>query len=159
MKMRKIITLVVAIMMLLSSTVVNSEDRVINFSGYTLDELIAIRTELEDEILSRIEYKNADMIYRGKYIVGRDIRAGQYIFTCVEASLGSSRPEGEVSLWRIDDQAAFEKNGSGKTNISVAYDLAPGNGLTLALEDGMLLEIVRCSGTLVECNQNWSMNN
>ncbi len=157
--MKKILAVALVIMALFCSTVVTAEGNTIDFSAYTLDELYALRVKLENELLNRTGFQSANMIHRGRYVVGKDIAAGQYTFTCVEASLGSGglHDNGKIELLKIDDQKAFEKNGSGTRIVFSTNNLSIGQGATLTLDPGMILEINSCSGTLVECNQSWAV--
>lgn len=158
-KMRKIAAIALVITMLFCSTINVLAEGIIDFSVYTLDELMTIQKELESELMSRDGYQIPDMIYRGRYVVGRDIEAGQYLFTCTEVSILVGQPAGVVELSLIIDNDAFRKDGSGTKQIFYDFFINTGYEVILNLEDGMLLELRDCSGTLVVCNQSWTVDN
>ena len=54
----------------------------VDLSGMTDDELLELQEALSTEIVSRGIRMTAELP-KGKYIVGRDIPAGAYIFTCL----------------------------------------------------------------------------
>ena len=81
--MRKL--LLVSVLFLLMSTTVAADG--FDIASATTDELIAMQNEIEDELLSRIT-TSRDIIYRGEYIIGKDIKAGEYVYECTSLSDG-----------------------------------------------------------------------
>ena len=53
----------------------------INFSNYSLNELIALKTQITSEITARTAEKKSVLVPMGEYIIGVDIPAGIYSLT------------------------------------------------------------------------------
>ena len=59
----------------------------IDISELTLDELVALHEDVDARIKELTECDvDADAIYIGEYIVGKDIAAGTYLFYCNKAN-------------------------------------------------------------------------
>lgn len=70
--MKKIIVLILTAMMLITPVFAD-----VDLSSMTDQELLALKNQVNTEIASR---GSIDMIPSGRYVVGRDIKAGQYTF-------------------------------------------------------------------------------
>ena len=72
--MRRIIVIVIFLVMF----VVPVAAETIDFSSMTLEELLALRIDLDAEIKDRYS-GTSHSIYNGTYFVGRDMKAGHYL--------------------------------------------------------------------------------
>lgn len=72
--MKKIISIIVLVVMLLSFSLAVAET---NLSELSYDELIALQKDITNEIMSRPEWKEVE-VPAGQYTIGVDIPAGWY---------------------------------------------------------------------------------
>lgn len=77
--MKKLLALALALLLLMSFNAVSMAEEAIDFSSYSLDELLEIKTALANEIASRPGGEKM-VLYSGQYIIGEDIPAGDYTF-------------------------------------------------------------------------------
>lgn len=80
--MKKLAVLVVAVVLLLGVALADGMD----LSGMTIDELIALKTQIVGELMSRSEIKSVQ-VPPGEYICGVDIPAGSYKITAIDMLL------------------------------------------------------------------------
>ena len=122
--MKKLIAFSAAILLMISSAAAAPD-----LSGYTYDELIALRHYFTLEIMRRPEWKEVT-VPSGNWIVGVDIPAGSY----------SISPSGTGAYIRIiDDKGNIivsqgvrnESNSIGKISVKDAY--------TIEIETGSLI--------------------
>ncbi len=78
--MKKIICVLLAMFLLLASTVCFAET--VNLGELDNDELIALLNSVQQELMVRNIQKTASLP-TGKYVAGVDIPAGSYVLTCV----------------------------------------------------------------------------
>lgn len=105
----------------------------IDISELTLDELVALHEDVDARIKELTECDvDADVIYIGEYIVGKDIAAGTYLFRCNETN--DNNYDFFYELYRdIDEKEAYntlQRDGGENGDI-----------FQLTLEDGMILSI------------------
>ena len=131
--MKKMAVLFLALILIFPAA--RAED--IPISSLSTDELISLRDRINDELSLRLK-DGTSAIYSGDYVVGQDIKAGQYIlyFTkCAEAY-----GYGEIVIYA--NAAAREKRERSiqhpRKNVETY----------LNLRDGMILEIRLGSGVL-----------
>lgn len=114
MTMKKMIALVCVLVMMPCMAMAE-----IDLSGLSVDELIALRTQIMSELFSRGEIKEAK-VPAGEYIVGEDIPAGAYTVTTSSMML----------MVAVDD------------GMSAIHTLMNGDSIgKLVLEDGQKLQI------------------
>lgn len=81
----------------------------VDFSGMSNDELLALMVRVQEEIAAR-HIEGTASLKSGAYLVGRDLPAGSYVFTCLAAgddwgnvTVYSEKGEGERLLWEFVD--------------------------------------------------------
>lgn len=122
----------------------------IDFTSLETEDLTTFYYNAQDEMIKRGEIMDSkNRIGRGDYEVGRDIRAGKYVFECIE-----TRQSSDDTYYNGIGIFATE-NDKDKTVFS-DYNIGVGGLVTLNLEDGMTLSIFGCSGTLEEANPSWA---
>lgn len=83
MKIKNIIPIVIASVMLIAVPVVASTVDFSFIKDYSDEELLALRSEIDNEILSRDMPTSAELI-PAEYLIGEDIPAGKYSLAFVE---------------------------------------------------------------------------
>ena len=138
--MKKLMVLALALLLLTANATVSLAEMGIDFSGYSLDELLEIRAALTDEIASRPGGEKT-VLGSGQYMIGEDLPAGIYTFRFVQnGDSDVSRTDYYVyeneSMYKYDvdrlwlgDMPRIEGSfkGEGETRIS----LYPGEYLSL----------------------------
>ena len=140
MKRKCIACLVIVLMVvcMVSSTVL--AEQTIDLSQFTIEELLQLRIQLEQEIDARFDSPSATL-YPGTYVAGIDIAVGTYLLT----GLMDEGPSGYTPqvLWATSLEAASDWD-----YIDYTY-LKTGEIQRINLEDGMALE-VREGNCLIE---------
>lgn len=117
----------------------------VDLSGMTDDELLELQEALSAEIVSRGIHLTAELP-KGKYIVGRDIPAGAYIYTCLAAgddwgnvTVYADGGDGDQLLWEV--VSAPEDGEEPETvymNLSEGDQLKSGVKFSLTVAGGFL---------------------
>lgn len=81
--MKNIVRIVLLLILVASCFCAALADTAIDFSGYSLDELMAIKTSLEEEIASRPGGERI-VLGSGQYKIGEDLSAGIYTFKFIQ---------------------------------------------------------------------------
>ena len=81
--MKKILAVLIALMLTALCCFAAVAEGTIDFSGYTLEELLTIRDDLTDEIASRPGGEKM-VLGTGQYKIGEDLAAGVYTFKFVQ---------------------------------------------------------------------------
>lgn len=102
----------------------------------TLDELIEIRSLIDEEINERLTEKRG-VFYPFDYSVGKHVPAGHYLYTCLEVTNGKS--SGLVAVW-----AQGKNNGS----CHILEWPEQGEVFFIELNEGDTLRISDCLVTL-----------
>ena len=76
--MKKLMILVLSMLLLMASFTSAMADGTIDFSSYSLEELLEIRSDLADEISSRPGGEKM-VLGSGQYKIGEDLPAGVYV--------------------------------------------------------------------------------
>ena len=103
--MRKWIALVMALIMMACAGIATAEE--IDLTNLNDDEIVALLRRVQEEIVAR-HIEATAMLASGTYIVGRDIPAGSYVFTCMAAgddwgnvTIYSEKGDGDQLFWEI----------------------------------------------------------
>lgn len=124
--MKKFIV-VLAVMLMVSSIALAEE---IDFSGMSLTELLALHEKLDSAIQEQFDCAlDASSMYQGVYVVGEDIKAGDYLFT------STSKTYFMCHLY--EDMAHKEAHDGGQHETLLQI----GDTLSLKLEEGMVLVV------------------
>ena len=80
--MRRFTKMILVIIAVLAITIPSfaSGSFSIDLKSLSLDELVELRNEINDEIIDRVS-SNDNTIYSGVYVVGEDIKSSQYMYT------------------------------------------------------------------------------
>lgn len=138
--MKRIISLVVALALMTGCFVTSLAEGVIDFTGYSLEELLEIREQLAEEIAKRPGGEKMSL-GAGQYKIGEDLPAGIYTFKLVQnGDADVSRTDYYVyeneSMYKYDTDRLWlgdmprvdgSLKGEGETRIS----LYPGEYLSL----------------------------
>lgn len=116
----------------------------VNLSSMTDDEIIALLTQVNQEIVNRGINKTA-RLPKGGYIAGRDLPAGRYILTVLATgsdwgnlTVKTDEGNGKMTLWEVvsapengeDPQTFFISLSKGdKLDCSVPFSLTIMNGV------------------------------
>lgn len=139
--MKKIIAVLLAVFTFMTSAIAVSEEIKFDFSEYTIDELISAYTAIQEEFLSRDESTFSNFIGRGIYVAGQTIATGTYRFLCTESGVFSET--GYVNnVITIEDSSGERVFRTSKISV--------GGYVTFTLNEGDVLEISGCSGSLVK---------
>ena len=142
MKMKRVSTMLLLAVM--AFTCFGAAAEGIDLSGMSTDELISLYQSVGAEIADRIGLTDANRIGQGDYLVGRDILPGYYDFVCLETKVfEGGNPNCDIYVY-LDDEMIFWAN---RPNV--------GSHVTFNLEEGMVLKISGCSGTLTPISPAW----
>lgn len=136
--MKKTLIVLLVIFTLFTTTAYASS---VDLESMTTDELIELRNQIVQEINSRLGFDESK-IYIGEYVVGQDIKAGDYIIVFekndnVERDVGG----GYISLYENKEDADRHK-----ACVSQSYYF--GEECYIKLSDGMVMSISYSSGTI-----------
>lgn len=135
--MKKIVSLMLVALMLVCTTAYATGT--FDFSAMSTDELLALREQLNAEIVIRTGPDSA-AIGRGVYYVGETLKAGSYELACVEQNTDALYFWVEV----YESKEAFDE---GKVSFNCGQ-MVLGSVTTLTISDGMVVKIKNGSGTL-----------
>ena len=103
--MRKVMAVVFALVIMTCSSFSMAEG--IDISTLSDDELVALMARVQEEIVARHIEGTANLA-GGTYIVGTDIPAGSYIYTCLASgedwgnvTIYSEKGEGDQLFWEV----------------------------------------------------------
>lgn len=130
--MKRILALVVTILLL--STCAMAEE--IDLTGMDLASLLELHTKVDAAVQDKIDCLVDDnLIFQGVYVVGKDITAGYYLFTCVVDQYDSGNFDFFYEIYDTEDTyTAHKRSMFDRFNV--------GESVQLRLEDGMVLRIV-----------------
>ncbi len=139
--MKKIIATLLMVTAFMTSAIASGDPIEFDFSSYTTDELILAYTSIQEEFLDRSGSTFSDFIGRGTYITGETIAAGTYRFLCTESGVFSET--GYVNnLITVENDSGDRIFRSSKISV--------GGYVTFTLNDGDVLTIAGCSGSLTK---------
>ena len=153
--MKKFLAMILMVMFAVSiSITAMSEEVEIDLTSLSLEELIELRDSAAQEICSRIGFSFEDnQIGSGYYLVGEDIKAGQYEFICTTSESRKQISTGEIEyigqIWILssgEEETAEEL--FSYANIPI------GQKIMIKLEDGQMFVIGRCGGMIQEYNHS-----
>lgn len=129
--MKRILTIALTLILMMGCLSIASAEGTIDFSGYTLEELLAIREELSEEIAKRPGAVKMTLSY-GKYRIGEDIPAGVYTFKFSQVDEDIERTDYYVyeneSMYKYDEDRLWvgdmprlegELKGDGETRLNL----------------------------------------
>lgn len=103
--MKKVMAVLFALVIMVCSSFSIAEG--IDISTLSDDELVALMARVQEEIVSRHIEGTANLA-GGTYIVGKDIPAGSYIYTCLASgedwgnvTIYSDKGEGDQLFWEV----------------------------------------------------------
>ena len=103
--MRKVMAVVFALVIMACSSFSMAEG--IDISTLSDDELVALMARVQEEIVAR-HIEGTAYLAGGTYIVGKDIPAGSYIYTCLASgedwgnvTIYSEKGEGDQLFWEV----------------------------------------------------------
>lgn len=133
-RMKKIISCFLLMCMLFTVTVSAEE---IDLSNLSVEELISLHTQV-DELLAEKSKCELDVIYQGYYVVGEDIKAGDYLLTRID---DFDEPFWIITIYESKED---EENYNDLSTIN----LHKGDNAQLNLKDGMIVEFTLGYGLL-----------
>lgn len=130
--MKKIISCFLLLCMLFTVTASAEE---IDLSNLSLEELISLHAQV-DELLSEKSKCKLDVIYQGYYVVGEDIKEGDYLLTRID--------DFDEPFWIITMYESKEDE-ENRNDVS-KINLQKGDNGQLNLKDGMIVKMTRGYG-------------
>ncbi len=130
--MKRFWVIVLALSVLIAGFAMAATD-ILDLSVYSTDELLQLRQQITKELETRISdtpYKE-NQIYTGKYYVGTDIIAGNYLATCDEKD---SRGQIMICKFLEDDPTRYTQ----QRLITVSGNDRP---YYFELREGMFIEV------------------
>ena len=132
--MKKIISCFLLLCMLFTVTVSAEE---IDLSNLSLEELVSLHAQV-DELLAEKSKCKLDVIYQGYYVVGEDIKAGEYLLTRID---DFDEPFWIITIYESKED---EENYNDLSTIN----LCEGDNAQLNLKDGMIIDFTLGYGLL-----------
>lgn len=149
--MKKFLSVLILVL-LLFSTSAGAES--IDLESMSMDELIAIKNAVTDEIYSRLDFSFEDTkIGAGYYLVGEDIKAGKYEFICTSAETGSLSSGKEWSQGIVCVVSSVDEDAEKVVEFG---EIQVGEKYKFELEEEQVLVIVRCNGLIQEYSHSWT---
>ena len=147
--MNRILVLLVLVSFALSS-VASAES--IDLSSLSLENLVTLQQQIYEELSSRTGVSQNNVIGRGSYVVGKDIKPGYYDFVCLDTGyFNSGTPDNDIYIYLLDGDTAADLG----EQIFWEQRFAIGSHVTFNLEEGTLLIIEGCSGFLKAIQPEW----
>lgn len=129
--MKKVLVLMLSVMLALPCLSLAADP--IDLSGYSVDELIELKTAIVGELMERKEIKSAN-IPSGEYIIGEDIPAGTY-------SIASGGRSALVTVNQYMQSYAVHKDeGVGKIVLEDGDVFNTSNAIILTTYTGIVFE-------------------
>lgn len=114
----------------------------IDLSGMDLAALLKLHEQLDAAIQEEIEcLVDENVIFQGVYVVGKDIKAGYYLVTCIIDSENEGNFDFFYELY--DSEETYSQH-----NRSMFDRFNAGTSAQLNLQDGMVLRIVNGTANL-----------
>lgn len=124
--MKRFIVVLLAVLLISGSALAEE----IDFSGMSLSELLALHEKLDAAIQEEFDCAlDPSSMYQGVYVVGKDIEAGNYLFTSISKTFFMCHLYEDVEHKQAHD------GGQHETITQI------GDTLSLTLEDGMVLVV------------------
>ena len=112
--MKKIICVLLSLVLFVAPALASE----IDFSGYSVEELIQIRNEVDNAIYKKDGWV---LIDNGIYVVGSDIAAGSYILKSFALENGIWRPSGTIEYYIFRSEDAIREYSEANGVYNVAY--------------------------------------
>lgn len=113
-----------------------------SISNMTYEELIKLRDDISIEFADR----GVEVLPSGRYVVGKDIKPGKYLYTCCRIA----ESEKYVSIYIYEDETA-EKN-----HDCILARLDSGEEYYMNLSENMIVLIANATGTLQAITPSWA---
>lgn len=114
----------------------------LDVSDMTSEELIKLRDEISNEFAAR----GVEIFPSGRYVVGRDINPGNYLYTCCKIA----ESQEYVSIYLYKDETAEENHDS------ILARLDSGEEYYMNLTEGMVVLVANATGTLQAVKPSWA---
>lgn len=141
--MKKILLLVLSLMLFVVPGL--AEDVSTDLSTMSVDDLIALRKCVDNELDSRDFFSESE-IYSGTYVVGKDIKLGSYVIVCAQTM---SQYGLEVRLY------ADEEMWRDSESLSRRY-IDEGESLQIRLDEGMVVALFDGTATIRRTEPSWA---
>lgn len=141
--MKKFISMVLALLCLVLPAMAEE----IDLSGMDLPTLLKLHEQLDAAIQEQVDcLLDSNNIFQGVYVVGKDIKSGYYLVTCVV----DSEDEGNFDFFYelYDSEETYAKH-----NRSMFDRFNVGDSTQLNLQDGMVLRIVNGTALIQETDK------
>lgn len=129
----------------------------IDFTSLSMDELMNLRKNVEDEIHARLG--GSDAIYVGDYLAGKDIKPGKYVITCTEET-PTAGDDMVFGIYNSDDSYESHKSEEAyfgfRSNAVLFFQLQKDGVATVTLEEGQHLIIKWGKGTCEPFAPSWA---
>jgi len=102
--MKRIVSIIFCISFLVSLNITTVFAEGIDLSNYSIQELLNLRSNIDQEINNRLKNENYVQMVTGRYEIGIDIPEGEYILTLL-----GSRNGGLAIFANMDDYFTFQQ--------------------------------------------------
>lgn len=131
--MKKIL-IAVLLLTMLTVTAISEE---FDLESMTTEDLVLLHERIDEILEDRFECQ-LDVIYPGIYVVGKDIKAGDYLFSCTKVGI--------ANFWIFEIFNSEEDYAN--RNVDHRQNLRLSGQMRLKLEDGMVLSVGEGLGTV-----------
>ena len=152
--MKKVYSVIIALVLIVGvfSTIAyaqSSSHEKIDLTEYSLEELIELHEDVRAELADRLHLREENIIGRGRYVVGVDIKAGTYVLTVKETKTdGNGNPTNSIKLFDVLED--------GRTELFwINEDIPIGEHAIVSLADGQLI-CISCVCYLSVDVPNWA---
>ena len=129
----------------------------VDLSTMTYSELNDLRGKINDEIATRTETGEANF-FAGVYVVGKDIKQGQYSLSCTRHTRFGMRIGMFESMDRYYDYCKTNKSDNDLSEHTLSMEIIKtGDVYHLSLKEGDILLIERGDGFVQPIKYDWMM--
>ena len=149
--MKKLLALMFTIALVFSMTysVAYADAPTVDLSTFSLEELFTLYESVRGELIKREGFEDNDLIGRGTYVVGTDIRAGTYKLVVAESFMS-----GDTAMNNI---FVTETNNNGDIIYVSSNNFIPiGESLVLSIAEGQTLIIKECACYITPYTPSWA---
>lgn len=150
--MKRLVSVTVILLMLCGVAFAS----VVEFASMSTDDLILLRQQISDEIKKRTNDDDS-ILPKGVYVVGKDIKAGGYVFTMLPNEYGTILII-ETEERYLEVMATMNRNdNSDVSNEGRAFEIyvSRGEQAYFSLKEGQVL-ITTGTGTLSDNKPSWA---
>lgn len=144
--MKRFLVLLLGLMMLAAPVL--AED--LDVSSMDLETLVSLHEKIKTELLTRIAPGN-DILPRGRYIAGTDIKPGSYEVVCLQ----SDPPNKDKNVSGFGVEVLREAENGWEKTVWYSKPMQVGGVAFFKIEEGQILEVYSGYGTIRQVKHSW----